>query len=429
MSSSVVQTPTYQAKTTSITNANNQSLQAILEASPVIVFRPDFNTADAVAGKAINHCVLFKDYSTSVQSTTLADHIKVNIKAGTIVRIGETFRTFGADTAVSWLDSAGAAVTATAGKDYAVYVKADGTTYLKDVTDGAFPVQRESVSGQAAVLLGGFHVGHVGASAALGANNTSAFPSGANNSANAGTGGASAGMGWTQNMLNRIKVVNAYSLWDMAFMPKNREPRGMAFSGNVWVGIYAVNALAGTSGVNFRRLSRYSAATKLASGEAGAIPTDIVTGSAFPNFNWWSASEIVQSLGGELMSESVFTACSQGVLEATSLGGASTTPIMSDIVDNRFTSWLGCHGMTGCLWTWGSDAGTRSATVSAGWKTNDWTGDRGQQYMVLDDSLARVLLGGHRSDGAISGSRCSNWNGYPRDSNWYIGVRAACGPL
>lgn len=33
---------------------------------------------------------------------------------------------------------------------------------------------------------------------------------------------------------------------------------------------------------------------------------------------------------------------------------------------------------------------------------------------------------GTRTNGANSGSRCSNWNNYPWNSNWNIGLRAAC---
>ena len=36
------------------------------------------------------------------------------------------------------------------------------------------------------------------------------------------------------------------------------------------------------------------------------------------------------------------------------------------------------------------------------------------------------LFGGNRDNAAISGSRCSNWNNAPWNSNWNIGLRAAC---
>ena len=429
MGSSAIGTPTFQAKTSNILNVSQQSLALILDATPTIVFRPDFNREDAVIGKAVNHCVLFKDFATGA-STTLADHIKVGIKSGTIIRIGETFRSFVADTLTSWVDSSGAAVTATAGKDYAVYIKVDGNTYITDVTDGAFPVQRESTSGQLASLVGGFHVGHVAHTAAI-ASGAVAFST--TNNVDPDGGGAlaaSSGMVWSNTMLNKIKMVNAYSLWDMGFMPKNREPRGMAFNGSKWIGIYMLNANCGTSGNNFRRLSRYESGLKLASGEsATTIPTDPITGSDFPNFNWWSAAEILNQLGGNLMDEALFTSAAQGVLEATALGGAAVTPTLNEVIDNRFTSWLGLHGMTGCMWSWGSDSLLRSTTGTDSWKGNDLTGLRGQQYMVWDDSLARVMLGGDRGSGSNCGSRCSYWYYYPRASSWSRGTRAACDHL
>lgn len=433
---SAISTPTYAAKTTNVTNAASMSLATILDATPAIVFRPDFNRGDSVAGKAMNHCVLFKDFSLVTHSTTLADHLIVKIKAGTIVRIGEYLATFSADTAVSWLDSTGAAVTATAGKDYAIYVKADGATYMKDVTNGAFPAQRESTSGKLAQLLGGFHVGHVPHTAAV-ASGAVAFSSTNNvDPDGAGALAASQGLAWTNTNesnkapINPIKMVNAYSMWDMSFMPKNREPRGMVFNGSKWIGIYMVNVKAGTSGDNsYKRLSRYDASIKLASGEAGAIPVDIVTGAAYPDFNWWSASDIVLKLGGQLMDEQLFSSVAAGVLEATALGGASVTPVMSDVVDNRFTSYLGLHGASGCLWTWGQDSMLRSTTGAAGWKDNALTAYRGQQYMIWDDELARVLLGGGRDGGSGCGSRCAVWSNAPRVSTWYVGARAACDHL
>lgn len=39
------------------------------------------------------------------------------------------------------------------------------------------------------------------------------------------------------------------------------------------------------------------------------------------------------------------------------------------------------------------------------------------------------MLGGNRNNGSNCGSRCANWNNYPRNSNWNIGARAACDDL
>jgi hypothetical protein len=39
------------------------------------------------------------------------------------------------------------------------------------------------------------------------------------------------------------------------------------------------------------------------------------------------------------------------------------------------------------------------------------------------------MLGGNRNNGSLCGSRCANWNNYPRNSNWNIGARAACDDL
>lgn len=44
---------------------------------------------------------------------------------------------------------------------------------------------------------------------------------------------------------------------------------------------------------------------------------------------------------------------------------------------------------------------------------------QGGKGVIVDKS-------GTRTNGANSGSRASNWNNYPWNSNWNIGVRAAC---
>jgi hypothetical protein len=36
------------------------------------------------------------------------------------------------------------------------------------------------------------------------------------------------------------------------------------------------------------------------------------------------------------------------------------------------------------------------------------------------------LFGGNRNNGSSSGSRYSNWSNAPSNSNWNIGLRAAC---
>jgi hypothetical protein len=39
------------------------------------------------------------------------------------------------------------------------------------------------------------------------------------------------------------------------------------------------------------------------------------------------------------------------------------------------------------------------------------------------------LFGGNRNNGSSSGSRYSNWNNAPSNSNWNIGLRASCDDL
>lgn len=398
MSSTALTRPSFQGTTTNITNGNNQSLQSILNAIKPLVFKLDYKSP-----------CLFKTDLGATNNTTFAANSEVKIKAGTQVRVGEILCSFTSDTTVDMtgVEAAGAGV------DWSVYVRSNGTAFCSQnislTTDSGFNVVR----------LGGFHVGHVPANAAV-ASGAVAFST-TNNVVGGDGVTASSGMVWTQTILNRIKCVNIHSFWDLEFMPANGEPRGMVYAGGgKWVGIYMLNANAGTT----LRASIYESAQRLASDTYR--PINPTTGSAYPDFNWWTAADILRKTGCDMMDESLFTSAMAGVLEATSLGGANETPLMSSVVDNRFTSYLGIHGATGVIWTWGTDSILRSTTGTANWKYN-LTGGRGSQYMIWDDELARVLLGGNRVDGALSGSRCSAWATSPRFSNWDVGVRAACG--
>lgn len=398
MSSSAIATPTFQATTSNITNGSSQSLQSLLGAIKPLAFKLNYKTP-----------CLFKTDLGATNTTTFAANSEVKIKAGTQVRVGEILCSFTSDTAVNMagVEAAGA------GLDWSVYVRSNGTAFCSQsiglTTDGGFNVVR----------LGGFHVGHVPANAAV-ASGAVAFST--TNNVFGGDGvTASSGLVWTQAVLNRIKCVNIYSFWDLEFMPSNSEPRGMVYAGGgKWVGIYMVNANAGTT----LRGSIYEAGQRLAS--ETYRPLNPTTGIIYPNFNWWNASDILRKTDCDMMDEALFTSAMAGVLEATALGGANETPLMSSVVDNRFTSYLGIHGATGVIWSWGTDSATRNVTGGTGWKYN-LTGGRGSQYMVYDDMISRVLLGGSRTDGADSGSRCSGWANSPRASVWVIGVRAACG--
>jgi hypothetical protein len=100
-----------------------------------------------------------------------------------------------------------------------------------------------------------------------------------------------------------------------------------------------------------------------------------------------------------------------------------------------YTSKYGIEQASGHHWTWGQDssayqdvAGAPSYKTVTG-NTGAAGSERGSIYTFGTYGLVRVLLGGARTNGAGSGSRCSDWGGYPWGSGWGIGLRAACDHL
>ena len=320
-------------------------------------------------------------------ATTLA------IKAGTIVQLPDGPVTFAAQTPVP-------IQTLIPGEDYCVWVMPDGTAMA--TPDPAPTPASPPVSG--AIKIGGFHYGLVlpGTTVAAGSFATSG-----------------PGMLWTQNDVDAIAGINAYSIWDLTWRPLC-DPRGMACVNDAkgrplfWFDLYFCSTnhiLNGTS--------RYN--TNVASGTVLPLVPLMFGGDgtkAYSALSWYEAAEIAFSHRKRLMSYHEFAAAAFGVTENQSLGGASST-IPATARQPGYTSRWGGEQMTGHHWTWGSVAHGVSGSA---WASGP---NRGQSY----GTPYGALFGGNRDSAASSGSRCSGWTSAAWVSHWYVGLRAACDHL
>ena len=224
----------------------------------------------------------------------------------------------------------------------------------------------------------------------------------------------------TASDATKIAGINAYSLWDLKFMPSNGDARGM-FKANTgkWYDLYLLNvdhhlygtssagkAIAGGTVLNGRNFP------KIAAFYGGDGTT------TYGTLTWFEAAEIGKAYGKDLISYEEFAAIAYGVLEASS-AGAADTGVTQHLAN--YTSKFGMCMATGCQYIWGKDL---IGPVGAAWNTN--TEGRGSIYNA---SLIAALFGGHRDSTVESGSRASNWNITVWNTNWPVGSRYACDHL
>lgn len=266
--------------------------------------------------------------------------------------------------------------TATAGTDYAIWAKTNGT--LEATSNHTSPPTAN------ARKVGGFHY-------AAGGNAT-------------GTSGG-----------NTTASINAYSLWDVKWRPACSDPRGMALvADGFWVDIYLANTDCDTNGT-----SKYN--VTIADGSSPPkVPTKFGgNGSTtYGSLTWFESCELASAYGKRLLTQREFMAMAYGTTEASSIGSDQG----STILNAAYTSKWGVMQSTGVMWVWGDDRGGAYAT--GGWNAN--TEGRGSEYNAPN----AVILGGYWGNGADAGSRCSNWdNAASLSLNSSVGVRFSCDHL
>lgn len=292
----------------------------------------------------------------------------ISLKAGTIIEVNGSVYTFAADTAVSM-------PALTAGTDYAIWIKPDGT--LVATSDFVSPPVANSRQ------IGGFHYAPGGNATAMAGGDTT-------------------------------PAINAYSIWDLKFRPACADPRGMTLvAGAFWCDIYLLgidHLVNGTSKYN----------VTIADGSSPPkIPT-LFGGngtSVYGGLTWWQAAEVMASYGKRLLSYQDFAAAAYGTTENSSAG----TDPGSTILRQAYTSKWGVMLATGNMWVWGDEFGGGNA--AAGW--SDTNGGRGQVYQQSN----ALLFGGYWDGAAYSGSRASAWYCLPSGSNVNIGARGRCDHL
>ena len=265
--------------------------------------------------------------------------------------------------------------TLTAGTDYAIWCKPDGT--LEATSNHTSPPTAN------ARKIGGFHY-------APGGNAT-------------GTSGG-----------DTTPAINAYSMWDLGFRPVCSDPRGMTLVGGAyWVDIYLTGVDAITNGS-----SKYNVTMA-----DGSSPPKVPTmfggngSTTYGSYTWFEAMELATAFGKRSLTQREFMSAMYGTTEASSIG----TDQGSTILNAAYTSKWGVIQSTGVLWIWGDDRG--GAYNTAGWNAN--TEGRGSEYNAPN----AVLLGGGWDRGALSGSRCSYWNIPPSNSRTSDGSRFVCDHL
>ena len=289
-----------------------------------------------------------------------------SIKAGTYVFVGSTLVTFASATPITM-------PTLTAGTDYTVWVKDDGTiqaTNNYSSAPGAGNWRK----------IGGFHY-------APGGNAT-------------GTSGGST-----------APQINEYSFWDLKFRPSCPDPRGMTLVANsFWADIYLCGVdhyTNGTSKYNVTHADGSSPPKRPAAfGGNGTL--------TYSGGNWWNFAEVFSAYGKRLPTYQEFAALAYGTTEASSVG----TDQGSSVLNAAYTSKWGVIQASGVLWTWGDEFGGGAAAAS--WTAN--TDGRGSTYQMEN----AVRFGGNWDDAANSGSRCSGWTNSPTDANDSIGGRGVC---
>lgn len=300
----------------------------------------------------------------------------LSIKAGTKIMVAGVAVNIAVATAVVMC-------ALTAGTDYAIYACTDGTVRA----DASFTAPTGYTTANSRIV-GGFHYGLVAPGTTV-----------------AGGSFATTGNGmiWTQADVDEIAGINAFSLWDLKWRPLC-DPKGMALvAGRTWVDIYFCGTNHTTNGTS-------KAGTDIASGTVLPKKPLEFGGNGTVTYatpKWWDFVEIAAAYKKRLIREQEFVLAAFGVTENQSIGSTSATYPTTQR-NAGYTSKYGLEQASGHHWTWGDDSSAyQDVTGAPSYK--DINGGRGQVCTFGTYGLVRVILGGYRSDGVYSGSRCSDW--------------------
>lgn len=309
-------------------------------------------------------------YKTGTSTASAYAGLKVNV-AGTEV-------TLASDTAITM-------PTLTAGTDYGIWIKDNGTLQASSSLSSAPGAGNWR-------LIGGFH-----------------YAPGGNATAQAGG--------------DTTPTINQYSFWDLRFRPACSDPRGMTLvADSFWADIYFTCVEHLVSGN-----SRYNVTIA----DGGSLPKKAYAfggngSNSYTSFNWWDAAEVLFDHGKRFPNYTEFAALAYGTTEATSSGGSDvpTTGVTGTGATNawnKFTSKWGVIQSTGCMYTLGNVFGS-AGTVDY-WSAD--TSGRGS-YRLLENIS---YFGGHYGNSAESGSRSATWSFSITGSYSSVATRGICDHL
>ncbi len=326
---------------------------------------------------------------------TKSNQYTITIPAGFKVKIGDTTTELVADYDVNLningdggLDTGGRV----AGTDY--YVFATNTGEFIASANKSLP---SGYLAENVKLIGGFHYGLVGEDEAATGNKTAAD-------------------------MTKIQGINAYSFWDLKWMPANGKPEGMICVGTKWYDIYLLNSEHITNGTSKANATIAGGATD--NGRAiPKIPLEYGGDNTltYGKFTWLQALEVAKAHGKEMIPYDRFPAVAYGVSEGKSSSTDGYETVAGKVEHYpHLTSKYGMEQATGVQYVWGANIGSASGTA---WE--DIADGRGEIY----GSPKAVKLGGNRAYGVDAGSRHSRWHDSVSFSAWDIGCRFACDHL
>lgn len=327
------------------------------------------------------------------------------IKAGTVIDVEGTAVKFTSATTITM-------PTLTAGTDYAIWVKTDGT--IQASTNFTAPPSAGTWR-----KIGGFHYAPGG----------NAVP------------GQQAG-GDTTPQINR------YSFWDLKFRPACPDPRGMTLvAERLWFDIYLSNQYFSYADYNLSTqtntltLAYPSSQYGLYIASGNALPYDpyavprMYMSFQLGAYTWFDAQEVSALIGKRCPTQAEFMLAAFGTSETISSGGGVDADVAGQTLSgatnawNKFTSLWGVIQATGTRWIWSRDRGGPYAGASWAGVTdnviNPKTTTRGSEYQAP----YACVLGGSRNSGSYSGSRASYWGWSALTSNVEIGSRFCCDHL
>jgi hypothetical protein len=356
------------AATINLPSASGQGLNMLRQKSDVSGF--EYRTPAQVLSDigAINANGLFKKADPTIVAWTKTGNGTATTSSILYVEVNNVFKIIASGTSITM-------PTLTAGTDYAIWCKPDGT--LESTSNHTSPPVSNSRK------VGGFHY-------AAGGNAT-------------GTSGG-----------NTTAQINEYSFWDLKWRPSCSDPRGMTLvGGGFWIDIYLTGVDAITNGS-----SKYN--VTMADGSSPPKVPSMFGGNGsttYGSYTWFEAMEMATAFGKKCPTQQEFMSAMYGTTEASSIGSDQG----STILNAAYTSKWGVMQSTGVLYIWARDRGGPYAAAS--WNAN--TEGRGSEYNAPN----ACFLGGAWVNGSLSGSRCSFWSDAASTSNFYIGSRFSCDHL